>query len=301
MKRLFWVTFFLMLISTSCRKEDASFAVPPRGADVQATVPETSRTVLDGMSVRWEQTDYLTIFWKTSLNRKYMVKTISEDGRTATYSEAKDDPYSGTGDETLTANFALYPYDRDARISGSVITTTIAAEHTYVAGSPTLRHALMVAQSEAVESLSFPFKNAGGILRVKVKKSESILEELTLQSIQVSSAGHLLAGKVTIDVAADHKAVVTEGVKEVSLVGINQTITTESDEQGFCLALPVTNFEAGDLTLTFVYADRRSSVTVPYAFELKQNTIKTINYTENAKDFTGTTPGFEEDDEIGTL
>lgn len=285
-KTLLWGAI-ASLFFVSCSKNELVEAVEPSG-DFVAQLADVSRTELDGTAVIWNAEDELTIFTKTEHNRHYKVKTLSEDGRTATFGFVN---YTGTSNGTISANYAVYPYDAQATLSGDVISTVIASEQQYNAEKVDLSCALMAAKSE---SNSFAFINAGALMRFNVSKSELIPDSYTLNSIKLSSAANNIAGDVTIDLSAESRAVVAStGSKEITLTAINQEITTEA--KSFYVALPAVSFADKDLTVTFTFADGEKSFALP-AFDLLQGSIKTIAYQINdSDDFTGTTPDSGED------
>lgn len=286
-KTLLWGAI-ASLFFVSCSKSEMAVEPIEPSEDFVAQLADVSRTELDGTAVIWNAEDELTIFTKTGHNRHYKVKTLSEDGRTATFSFVN---YTGTSNGTISANYAVYPYDAQATLSGDVISTSIASEQQYNAEKVDLSYALMAAKSE---SNSFAFVNAGALMRFNVSKSELIPDSYTLNSIKLSSAANNIAGDVTIDLSAESRAVVAStGSKEITLTAINQEITTEA--KAFYVALPAVSFADKDLTVTFTFADGEKSFALP-AFDLLQGSIKTIAYTINdSDDFTGTTPDSGED------
>ena len=285
-KTLLWGAI-ASLFFASCSKNELVEAVES-SCDFVAQLADVSRTELDGTAVIWNAEDELTIFTKTMHNRHYKVKTLSEDGRTATFGFVD---YTGTSNGTISANYAIYPYDAQATISGDVISTVIASEQQYNAEKVDLSYALMAAKSE---SNSFAFVNAGALMRFNISKSELIPDNYTLNSIKLSSAANNIAGDVTIDLSAESRAVVAStGTKQITLTAINQQITTEA--KAFYVALPAVSFADKDLTVTFTFADGEKSFALP-AFDLLQGSIKTIAYQINdSDDFTGTTPDSGED------
>ncbi len=283
MKKILWSVATATLFFASCAKDATTEPVPaPEAAGDFTAQIDLSRTELDGTSVLWSEGDELTIFTRTSHNRQYRVKEMTDDKRTATFGFVG---YTGTDNTAIAANYALYPYDATATLSGEVITTTLSAEQNYNAEKVDLSNALMVAKSED-QTLSFV--NAGALLRFKISKN--LPDVITLQSIKVVSAANRLAGKAEIDLAGEMKAVVTdEGTNEVTLKEIDTEITAE--EQMFYMALPATTFAAEDLTVTFTFAEGTREVKFP-AFELAQNSIKSYTLVVTGDDFTGTTPDY---------
>lgn len=282
MRHILWSAATAALLFASCAKDDAEVVNLPASDDFTATLAAESRTVLDGTSVLWEADDLLTIFTKTNHNRQYKVKSLDSDQRTATFGYVSYT--SPESVETISSNYALYPYDAEATLVGDVITTTLATEQVYDAEKVDLANSLMVAKSS---DNALSFKNAGALVRFKLSK-EDLPDSYTLQSIKLVSAANKIAGEAAINTGAECTAVVTEnGVNTVALTGINTEITTT--QQLFYIALPATVFEAWDLTVTFVYTEGEKSIKLP-AFTLAQNSIKTFSYTIKADDFEGTTP-----------
>ncbi len=284
-KSLFGVVAAATLLFASCAKDEVQVAPAPEQAGDFTAVVVGSRAELNDKAVLWNDTDLLSIFTKTAHNRQYKVKQIEEGSRSATFEYVN---YSGTDATPLTANYALYPYDPTATISGDQIKTTLAAEQTYNAAKIDLGNALMVAKSS---DNTLTFMNAGALLCFKVSK-QALPDSYTLQSIKVSSTNKALAGEVTIDLANDGKAVVADdGAKAVTLATINAEITTT--EQAFYLALSETTFAEGDATVTFTFNEGEKTIALP-PFTLSQNSIKNVVYEIKADDFTGSTGQYDE-------
>lgn len=280
MKRLFGWVVATTLIFASCAKDAVQeVPAPEQAGDFTATVVG-SRAELNDNAVWWNDTDRISIFTKTAHNRQYKIKSIENGNRTATFEYVG---YSGSDASSLTANYALYPYDPNATISGDLISTTLAAEQTYNAAKIDLGNSLMVAKSS---DNTLTFKNAGALLRFKVSKQD-LPDTYTLQSIKVRSTANALAGAVTIDLANGGKAVVANGgAQEVTLAAINTEISTT--EQSFHMVLPETTFAEGDATVTFTFTEGEKVVALP-AFTLSQNSIKNIVYRIKTDDFNGST------------
>ena len=270
------VTATALLISCSQKDSEEISSVMPT-EDFTATFANNTRTELNGNAVVWNEDDQLTIFTKTSHNRKYQVKELSDDGRTATFGYVS---YTGNNSAAITSNYAVYPYDAEATLSGDVITTKINAEQVYDANKVDLSNALMVAKSD---TNSFVFKNSGALMCFKLSK-DNVPEEYTLQSIKLTSASNKIAGEITIDTAQESKAVVTEnGTNEILLNNINVDLTNE--EQLFYIALPAMEFEDKDLTVTFTFVDGEQAFVLP-AFNLVQGNIKCVRYNIKSEDIT---------------
>ena len=267
---------------TSCVTADVNEQSHMVGSENFRATINNSRTYLDGTAVVWDEDDLLTIFTKTSHNRQYKIKSLADNGRTATFGYVS---FTGSDNTAISENYAVYPYNGDATLSNGVITTSLSATQDYNSSNSSLKYALMVAKSS---DNNLSFDNAGALIRFNISK---IVPDLyTLNSIKLTSASNKIAGEVTIDLSAnDTKAVVTEnGVNTIILSNINTEITT--DVQSFYVAMPAMEFADKDLTVTFVCAEGTKEFQLP-AFTLAQNQIKTIAYSiSETEDFTGTTP-----------
>lgn len=286
MRKLFWSVLCVTALFASCAEADIEVRPVMGGEDFTATIAET-RAELDGVAVLWNDADELTIFTKTAHNRHYKVKSLSNGNRSATFGYVG---FSGNDGSAIENNYAVYPYDADATLSGEVITTKINAEQVYNAEKVDLSNALMVAKST---SSALQFVNSTALMRFDV--ANNMPDSYTLSSIKLVSAANKIAGEATINLSTDSKAVVTEnGVNEVTLSGIDTPITAE--KQAFYVVLPATSFAAKDLTVTFTYAEGvEKSFALP-AFDLELGSIKTIAYTINeGEDFEGSTPDSGED------
>ena len=281
MKKILFLATLALIVFAACHKDSFMESVIEESGDFIASFAAT-RTTLDGTAVTWCQEDLLTIFTKTSHNRKYQIKELSDDCRSATFSYVS---FTGNDDAKISFNYALFPYDADATLTGGVITTTLQATQTYDRAKGNLRYALM---SSTSATNSFSFRNAGSLLRFKVSKI--IPDKFILNSIKIKSTSSNIAGEVTIDLnGTEAKAVVTSnGVKEITLADIDTEITT--DVQMFYVAMPFMSFSDKDLTVTFVFDQGEKVFELP-AFDLEQGKIKSIAYEINdSEDFTGSTP-----------
>ena len=293
MKKIFWLVALATMCFASCSKDEVvtPSTIEP-SEDFTATL-SMSRTHLDGTTVLWDATDQLTIFTKTAHNRQYKVKS-GADTKTAVFSYVG---YTGTNNAAINGSYAIYPYDAEAELAGNIIKTKWQAEQIYNASAVNLAYAPMVAYAATGTDLAF--KNAGALLRFNLSVAANLPDTYTLQSIKVASAANNLAGTITIDPTADSKAVVTaDGVKEVTLSGINAVI--DGAVKSFYVALPATVFAADDLKVTFAFDEGARTVTLP-AFTLNQGSIKTIVHQITADEFTGSTEEFGEVADLSEL
>lgn len=221
-----------------------------------ATVNTTRTDMGDDYSVLWNEGDLVTIFNKTTDNLQY--EAVNVNGSSTDLQHK-----SGVrGNKTLDHNYAIYPYDATATLSGEVLSTSIAAEQTFVADSD-LHHAVMVAKSAET---SLNFSNATSLLRCHLN---TIIGGTTLKSIKVVSASNDIAGKVTIDMANGAVAEVVdgEGVKEIVLNCGDVELPT-SGYTIFNIALAAGTFPADDLK--YIYTVNIDGVERDFVYPIKK-------------------------------
>ena len=109
--------------------------------------------------------------------------------------------------------YGIYPYNEDATMSGTVITTTLPTDQTAVAGSFAVGSNISVAK--AAEEDVLQFRNAGAIVGLTVKG-----EGISAIRLQSGDAQKPMSGTVTVDATDDTPvmAVAQEGVNYVRIV-----------------------------------------------------------------------------------
>ena len=279
MKKLFFATVAAILFFASCTdngEQNQPTTVTATG-DFVASFAEPG-TSPDGKDAVWSKDDFISVFTKTSHNRKYTVKETSDGGSTATFSY---DSYTGSNFTAIKSNFALYPYDADAALSGGIISTTLASKQTYKSSTGHNDYALMVAKSK---DKNLSFVNAGAFLKFNISKS--IADNCTLRVIKITSAANKLAGPVTIDCNGDTytATVATNGSKEITLTGINAKITNEA--QSFYVAVPAGDYAKNSISVTYVFAEGEKTVRLSSSVNLKPGGVKTVTHEiKEAKDY----------------
>lgn len=109
--------------------------------------------------------------------------------------------------------YGIYPYNEDATMSGTVITTTLPTDQTAVAGSFAVGSNISVAK--AAEEDVLQFRNAGAIVGLTVNG-----EGISAIRLQSGDAQKPMSGTVTVDATDDTPvmAVAQEGVNYVRIV-----------------------------------------------------------------------------------
>lgn len=152
--------------------------------ELKAGNDAVSRTILTtDNAVNWEAGDAISLFDPDSNNRF----TTSSSGASVTF--------TGSAQDNQDTYYALYPYDAEATISGSIITTTLPAEQTAREGSFDKMLNPSVAKSGNDKILKF--KNACAVVKFtlgSVPDSKNIVKAMFRGNI-----GEALAGPIQID------------------------------------------------------------------------------------------------------
>ena len=187
MKKILGLCFlFIMMGCTdetfndvSTNIDDVEFYATLEGSD--------SRTYIDDqVRMRWTAEDYVTIFMKTTYNRKFMFtgKTGSNAGGFKKVS-VDDDFWFGYD---VDANYAVYPHSDDITLDETdlFLTVNLPSEQTYVENSFGLGANTMVAVSESGQLM---FKNVGSFLRIRLYGENTAVSSITLTSKKEAIAG----------------------------------------------------------------------------------------------------------------
>jgi hypothetical protein len=155
---------------------------PLEGADTDAPVfyattegsvePDTKVYTDAALHVLWNNDDYITIFNKTTRNKKFHF--TGNDGANAGEFEFVDDGVFGTGNP-IDYNYAVYPYDSNTSFiladgvnyTKNYVRAYFPGQQSYLANSFGRGANLMVAKSTDTD---LSFKNVGGYLCFKLYK-----------------------------------------------------------------------------------------------------------------------------------
>ena len=178
----------LVVIISSCSKEvdyEVSGTSKVR-MEFRAGIDAVSRTVLtENNKVEWEADDAISLFDSDS-NNKF---TTSTSGPSVTF--------TGTAQDNLGTYYALYPYNEEATISGSEITTTLSAEQTALEGSFAKMLNPSVAKSGTDKSLNF--KNACAVVKFTLGTGVTNVVKAMFRG----NDGESLAGTLNINVSGN--------------------------------------------------------------------------------------------------
>lgn len=205
-------------VITAFVKEDAT----------KVAISSDNNTLFDH---KWQAGDEISLF-DNGTNRQYTLKTGAGE-RQATFSGA-------TLSET-TSYYALYPYNSEATIAGSTITTTFPAVQTYTAGGYDPAALAMIAQS--ADANSFGFKLASSILQITLTPASAY----TVKTVEITAnSGESIAG--TGEVAWNDgtpTVTMTSGVPTVTVSFGEGVALTAGTPYTFYVALPAVTLSSG--------------------------------------------------------
>ncbi len=211
---------FLVLGTTllySCAKEevtsdtDSSSSVEKVKMEFKAGIDAMSRTVLTTNNfVEWEAGDAISLF--DSNNNEF---TTSTGGASVTF--------TGLAQDNLETYYALYPYNANATLSGSVIATTLPSEQTALAGSFANMLNPSVAKSGSDKTLAF--KNACAVVKFTLQYTGNN----NITKVMFSgNGGEALAGTIHIDALSDNPSAAVETEFAETEVTLNGGFTSGS-------------------------------------------------------------------------
>lgn len=180
-KSIIATVFAVAAVSVSCTK------VPEQGGGISmvfhAGSEALTRTALaEGNAVVWERGDAISLFDPSRINNKF---TTEDSGESAAF--------SGTVSVDGGPYYALYPYDGNAKIDGSVISTVLPAVQTARAGG--FASGLNPAVARADENEMLYFRNACPIVKFTLGGSAAMVVRAVLQG----NLGESLAGAIAVD------------------------------------------------------------------------------------------------------
>lgn len=167
---------------------------------------EATRTVLENEgSVSWEAGDEISLFDPSGNNNKFVT---SVGGESVTF--------SGTAVNAGGKYYALYPYDADAELSGTVFTTVLPAQQSAREGSFSSMLNPSVAVADGADS-SLEFKNTCAVVKFSFEVTAS--DEIS-KVVFSGNNGEPLAGSLQIDAYSPSAAVLADGASsEIELSG----------------------------------------------------------------------------------
>jgi len=190
-KAILYLAVLTAMVS-ACSEDELADNTQPSGKvpmEFYANTDASTRTELTtGNAVYWEANDAISLFDPIGDNNRFYT---TESGPSVTFT-GKAAPAEGT-------YYALYPYNTNAQIEGTTITTTLPAEQDAREGSFAQGLNPSVATADATNNLYF--KNVCAL--VKFTLDGSITTTITKATL-CGNNGEALAGTVTIDASQEN-------------------------------------------------------------------------------------------------
>ena len=190
-KAILYLAVLTAMVS-ACSEDELADNTQPSGKvsmEFYANTDASTRTILTtDNAVHWEANDAISLFDPTGANNQF---STTQSGPIVTFT-GEATPAEGT-------YYALYPYDTNAQIKGTTITTTLPAEQMARAGSFAQGLNPSVATADATNNLCF--KNVCAL--VKFTLGGSITTTITKATL-CGNNGEALAGTLTIDASQEN-------------------------------------------------------------------------------------------------
>lgn len=255
MKRYFSLLCVLALLA-GCYNTDEQLIneqIPSDGRIFTASFEQndTRTYVEDGNLLRWNKGDQITIFDSNTLNQQYKFDGETGDNG-GTFSKVSSS--FGTGND-LNCHYAVYPYNKDIKITETgIITATLPAEQSYAENSFGLGANTMVAVTKDVDDTFLKFKNVGGYLKLQLYGENIIVKSITL----TGNNNEKIAGEATIThTYGDEPTIVMSDNATTSITldcgdGVKLGTSAET-ATAFWIVISPTTFEGGfDVTIADV-------------------------------------------------
>ena len=292
MKKIgFYVTALVAGVLAGCSNVEDIQTPSNEMEDFVAVMAEgKSRTTLggeDGKSVLWSKGDELAIFRASGkgYNTKYTLKTMAEDGSSATFKYAGVySPMEGTAPSlSLEKNYAVYPYSGDMTMTtAGVVNVTVPATQTYTANTFDANAAFMFAASD---DQTLQFKNAHALLKIALTAMPG--DDYSITHVKLSSEGSALSGAATIQMKNDVPEVTLSGTGKDLTLNCSDAVTVNSPQTATVFYLVVTPGTYSDLKLTLTGTNYSKELDLPASLTIARNKIVTVKYICGSDDFTG--------------
>lgn len=211
-KAILYLAVLTAMVS-ACSEDELADNTQPSGKvpmEFYANTDASTRTELTtGNAVYWEANDTISLFDPNGDNNRFYT---TESGPSVTF----------TGEATPAEDtyYALYPYDANAQIKGTTITTTLPAEQMARAGSFAQGLNPSVATADATNNLCF--KNVCAL--VKFTLVENITTTITKATL-CGNNGEALAGTLTIDATASTPIAMADTSFGQTVIELNGPLT----------------------------------------------------------------------------
>ena len=209
MKPILYIVALATLMVACTEDEQLDNILPDNKVRMEfyATADASTRTVLvENNAVNWLAGDKISLFDPSGANNEF---STAEGGSSVTF--------TGRAAQAGGTYYALYPYDKDSKIVGSIVTTTLPALQSAQGGSFVTMLNPSVAMADAQQNLYF--RNVCALVKFTL---DSNIHETIVKAVFSGNGGEALAGTLSIDAAASDPTAVADasfGETEVELTG----------------------------------------------------------------------------------
>ena len=241
MKKVLFLSLAALICSfSSCTNDDLE-GVNRVTENLSAIIVDgESRTVLDGLQVKWGQTEAISVFYTSESNTEPQNLRCDMTNGAGTTSANFSIVLDGANPVKLAA---LYPYLSTSTYSDNVITLTMPETHQYVengiSGAPMA--ALMSNNSELIS-----FKNAGALLGVTVNNIPAGYNRATLVSSTEAIAGEC---QITFD-ASGNPTLKTTTNATGKQIDIEFTASNTLSNKTFYFPIPVDEYTSLEMSIS---------------------------------------------------
>lgn len=201
-KKLFYISCTLLLTFASCQKEaieqNPESQVLTLSAAMESPVNASTKTCLDGLTVKWLETDEIIVFDINGRSTKFVIQDISDEGTSADFIE--DISFRQSDFDEANLKCACYPYPENGGITfdkdNESITMTLPDEQTW-SGSVSFGQGANYSAG-VIDDGHVIFKNLCGVIRLDVTGS-GLLGDVELKGLDPQTS---LYGESTVTLAS---------------------------------------------------------------------------------------------------
>ena len=278
-KKGLWLLAAFGLLAVSCMKEPAQEPeaqmtdMPSITAVTLAESPATRVSVgpaVDGKRpIVWNTGDALSVFFKNSMNVKYVLKGEGgEPEGVFAYASGLSFGYE------FPQVYGAYPYDEKVKLEDGCLWVTIPAEQSYTEKTFDPKANAMVGVSDPGKEM--PFRNVGGYLVLQFYGEDAEVKEVKVTGAMAEQiAGTVLMGVEEDEIPwlVDWGDGASDEVKLVAETPVKVGATAEEATEFWLVLMPVTFMDGLTVTVTDADGNLLLSQTKDSAVEIKRSEV----------------------------
>jgi len=254
------IPIFLVLLLTGCIQESREIPSEKGQGYYIASIEPATKTLLDGVEVKWEKNDEISVFEPSMGKTKHARYRLQSGAGTkqGTFAHQANVGEMDAREKTL----AFYPFAEN---------NTFSADGTLTGHLAATTQAMVIPMvGEATDPEHIRFFNACGVVKVRLSGTARITR-LVLQG----NAGEPLAGDLSVRLEGNEvKAGISGNALDKLTREVGSVQLTESQPAEFCFIIPPTDFKKG-FSVT-VYDDEGGSMdlSVKQRVEVPRNRLQ---------------------------